>query len=53
MRKTWMLLFLLFITLTAFAQKNVADSFLRVLRAQNTDSLQTQTVFVWMGIRNN
>lgn len=43
-----MLLFLLFIVPTISAQKNVADSFLRVFRDHKTDSQQTQTVLTWL-----
>jgi tetratricopeptide (TPR) repeat protein len=39
---------LLLITVATNAQKQEADSFLRVLRVQKTDSLQTQTVLNWM-----
>jgi hypothetical protein len=48
LRKTCTLFFLLTIVLTTSAQKSVADSFLRVLRVQKTDSLQTLTLLNWM-----
>lgn len=48
MRKTFTLFCLLYIVISVSAQRNLADSFLRVLRVQKTDSLQTLTLLNWM-----
>jgi len=52
-KSTLIILFFLFTISSAFAQKRLGDKFIKEIKQQKTDSLQTNTLIAWMDIEES